>query len=437
MGCLWRALRATLLLVVGGIALIVGLGYVAAACAVRHTEKAWADSYESMEAFAARLPAQPDSPAARSLDQMTRPLGIRMFWTHEVAADEKEAREKETHEKALPVIVQMINTCGVRGADQCSPPSPEGAAFLQDEASHLRAIETQILEGGPLRWEQDLSKGFSGPIPYLVGHRQLQSLLLARAVMAADRDPQQAERSLEASWVLNGSLAERSALICRLMTVAVCGLQQGVLRTMKRPPDRWRPRMQQRTFATDLQLPYQSEAWGWRRFTAGTWGVFDLSSMESGETPPYSVLGTAGRILTAPYVRLSFAGASEALLRATEELRSKRRCDFDVAGYSQEVEESFPWWNTIGRVATPSLVSAWAALRRADLDRELTERVFLARDEHRATGRWPAAPVTSTVCEGLVWEQEPAADGTVTIRAREKPFPNDEPKSQWSIRLHP
>jgi hypothetical protein len=245
------------------------------------------------------------------------------------------------------------------------------------------------------------------------------------------------ERSLEASFVLNEDYAERPELISKLIAVAVSGMQGAVLRTVKSPSGRWPPRLRQRSFAADIRTPYQLEAWNWTRYTTGRWGIFDVNEMETGEPPPPSILGSTGRFLTAPYVRLGFAGVSQALLTATETLGSQKRCDFDVERYAKDFEDSFPHWNILGRIATPSVVRGFTSMRYADLDTELTAQVLAVRAARRTTGRWPSAAVASNVCEGIQWEPRAAGDGSVTIAASAKPFAKDDPNWRWSIRLRP
>lgn len=433
-GCLLRALRAYALFVLACTAVAVSLGYLAAARAVPRAEKAWADQVEPMESFVARYPPQPDSPAGLALDALTRPLGIQMCGPR---APDPPGSDK-TQFNFLQSLGSLIGDCGHSRNDDCPALPATAETFLEKEAPRLDAIETHILKGGPLHWVQDISKGVAAPFPSLLGHRQLSSVLLTRAMLHARRGrPEPAERSLEAAWVLNASFDERPDLLSRLITVSVSGMENAVLRTLKTPSDRWLPRMQQRTFAADIRTPYQLEAWNWTRFTVGLWGIFDVNYMESGETPPSSILGTAGRVLTTPYVRLSFAGVSEALLKASETLRSEKRCDFDVERYAREFEDSFPRWNILGRIATPSVVRGFTSMRYADLDRELTERVLAARAERHATGRWPSTPTPSTVCEGVVWESRADGDGSVTISPSVKPFATDDPHWRWSIRLRP
>jgi hypothetical protein len=433
-GCLLRALRAYALFVLACVAVGVSLGYLAAGRAVRRAERAWAERGEPMETFAGRFPERPDSPAGLELDRLTRPLGIQMCGPYE---SDPAGRDKARNE-FLQSVSRFLGDCGRSGNDQCAALPRETATFLERESRRLDAIETHILEGGALHWAQDIEKGVASPIPRLLGHRQIQSLILARALAhEAGGRPPAVERSLEASWVLNASYVERPELISRLIAIAVSGMQNAVLRTVRNPSDRWLPRVQQQRFAAGIRAPYQLEAWNWMLYTKGPWGILDVNEMESGEIPRPSLFGTPARFLTAPYVRLSFAGISEALLTATETLLSQKRCDFDVDRYAKDFEDSFPRWNILGRIATPSVVRGYISMRSADLDTELSEQVLAARASRRATGRWPSAPAPSTVCEGIVWEPRTAADGSITIGPNAKPFVTDAPNWRWSIRLRP
>lgn len=429
-----RAVRAYVIFVVVSLLLTVSVGYLAAGRAVHRTAKAWADAFEPMGSFVARYPKQPDSPAGRKLDELTRPLGIEMCGPRGATS----GGAKGPHDDLFQELGTHIGNCERAGSDECAPPSNQAQLFLERERARLDATETQILEGGPLRWEQDVSKGVAAPIPRLLGHRWLQNLLLTRALMHSGQGRlDAAERTLEASWILNASMTERPDLLSRLIAVAVTEMQHGVLRTMKAPSERWPPRMRQSVLDSDVRVPYQLEAWNWTRFTEASWGIFDVDYMESGEPPPRTLARATGQLLTAPYVRLSIAGMSEALLRASQELGPQRRCDLDLERYAKEFEESFPRWNILGRIATPSVVRTWASLRYANLDRELTAHVLAARGERRATGQWPSASLPSSTCEGVIWRQQPAGDGTFTIRASEKPFAAQDLNWRWSVHLHP
>jgi hypothetical protein len=430
-GCLLRALRAYLAFVLIVATLSVGLGYAAASRAHRVAERAWAERAESMQAFASRFPKQPDSPAALALDRLTRPLGIQMTPLRGTKARD------DSRDKLLSALGTALSGCGRSGTDDCAVP-PESVAYLDREAVRIDAVERHILEGGPILWEQDIDKGVGAPVPALLGERYLQSVLLGRALLQTQRGATEAaERSLEASLLLDAAYAERPELISRLIALAAAGMRHAVLRAIRQPSDRWREQLQRRTLFTDVWTPFQFEAWSWTRYSVGLWGIFDLDRMQDGREPARTMAGTVGRLLTAPYVRLCFAAASGVLLRSSEELARQRRCDFDVERFSKEVEASFASWNVLGRTAIPAVVRAFVSMRHGDLDRELTERVLQARAERRATGRWPTRPVASSVCEGVVWEAQTGADGSTRIRPSEPPFPAHDPKGEWSIRLRP
>jgi hypothetical protein len=169
-------------------------------------------------------------------------------------------------------------------------------------------------------------------------------------------------------------------------------------------------------------------------YTRGFWGVFDIDRIEPAQPPPGG-WRTIPRFLTTPYVRLSIAGFSDALLGAMRELRGERRCDRDIEAFGTEVHESIPRWNIIGRIAMPSVVRAWTTFRELDFDRELTERVLLARAERTTSGRWPGAGGASQVCESVSWDYE-TTSGALDIRPSERPFHVDS-GWDWSVRVRP
>ncbi len=431
-GCLFRALRSYALFLLCAVVLVEAIGYGLAAHRTSRADKAWASEAEAMDAFAARFPAAPDSPAALKLDELTRPLGVRMV--RRPSEPGRWSGENDELLKALSLAIVKLGR-STSGTPTRLPAAAE--ALLGRERARLDAIIHHILDGGSLRWEQDIAKGTGAPIPSLLGHRQLSSLLLGRAWIAArDGGFAEAESALDASWRLNSSYSDRPDLLSQLISVAVGSMEYGVLRHIPQPGPVWFDRIKDRSFVRRLPVSLQLEAWNWMHYTRGYWGVFDVSYMEDGRVPPRG-WGSIPRFLTTPYIRLSMSGMSEALLRARRDLGEQRRCDLDMESYSRQTEDSFPRWNIIGRIGIPPIVRAWASLRHADLDRELTERVLSARAERAASGRWPVASVPSAVCEGVSWDFEAAADSTLHIKASTQPFHEADPNWDWAIRVRP
>ena len=105
-------------------------------------------------------------------------------------------------------------------------------------------------------------------------------------------------------------------------------------------------------------------------------GVTDVAAMESGGDPPRGLAHVIVRLLSAPYLKLSAAGYSERLRLTAEELKRRNPCDVDVGTLSEQAREAIPRWNTIARIALPSVIRAWQPAVVMDLDAERTRAVI-------------------------------------------------------------
>jgi hypothetical protein len=426
-GCLLRAVGAYLVFGLLSLALAVACGYWISSRQLAEAEKAWAREYEPMAALAARFPRQTDSEGAKALDALARPMGIVFI---RLPSDEWDSEDPLF--KALQDVGSALSDAGVK------PFSPAAPSLLARETKSVSAIAAQILRGGPILWDRDINRAPGGPLPSLVAHRHMQSLLLARAHLEDLRGHQEAAaEALEASWVLNASMIERPELLCQLIASSVSGMQDGVLRSLRRPPSVWRDRTRGRPFSRNLTRSLRLEVWQYSNLANDSWGAFDLGAIESGAPPPVGVGGWLFRHATIPFVRVNLADFSEEARRAIAIVDRQTRCDLDVEGFSLQVEKSTPRWRVITRSALPPLLKSWLPMREADLRRELTGRVLEARAERAATGHWPAGETSSEVCEGLDWIYTVDRDGALVIRAAEDPFYADLPTRKLEHRLTP
>jgi hypothetical protein len=213
-------------------------------------------------------------------------------------------------------------------------------------------------------------------------------------------------------------------------------MEEGVLRVARLPPDPWLPRLRER-FAPDFHTPLQVDAQNYLRHAGGSWGFFDVAYMQEEQTPPAGFWSAIFRFLTAPYIRLNLAGLAERQAAAVRALESEKECDFDAGEYADEVKESLPRWNILGRISIPPLLRAWTSLRVADLDAEFTERILRARLARSQTGRWPTEPSPSEVCEGVSWVHEVGGDGSLALRTSDEPFLEEATKLPWRKTLRP
>ncbi len=425
-----RRLFLVLLAFLALVSMAEAFAFWLAARHVAQAKKRWARLGQPMDAFEARFPATPDSPAAERLDEMTRPLGIRMI----PRPGERVRWDGENGDELRALGAELIKMD--RPEFGSSPSLPAGAeTLLRRERDRLDAIVAHILEAAPLAWEMDVGKGAEAPILGLLGHRQLSSLLLGRAWFSArDGRIAEAEQALEASWRLNASYLQRPDLIPQLSAVVVAQMQHGVLRTFPNPANVWLARMEERPFGRNFTHALQLQAWNLLSYGRRSQGSFG-SRERRGPSIPRVGWGSIPEFLATPYTRLSVAGASEVLLRASRDLGSRRRCDVDTRLYAKELDDSLPRWNIIARIGTPSVALSWTAFRETDFDRELTERVLRARIVRTTSGSWPSSGGGSQVCEGVRWEYEPAPGGALDIRAKPRPFLPDDPRWDWALRL--
>lgn len=413
-----------------GLALL--LGYVLAWRSWRSEDAAWAARGLSMERFGAEHPVTHNSPAALRLDELTRFIGIEAVPGTQVPSRRPVDMTQEPVLRAVRAYMTQIES--VR-ADGVAPETPATVhAYLLENLGTLDAIEAHLIDGGPLVFEEDIAKSAAAPIPAFLGARNLHNVLLARATEALARGEwNRASRSLEACWRHSQALQKRADLISQLIVVAVSGTRNAVLRLWPQPTAEWIDRLKADDLRPHMLASYQNEIYSWRAFSRQHKGVRDLSELDGG-TPRY---GTAFnhifRFLSVPYVRLSFAGASEAMRESTDGLLKRDPCAFDPEQSNDIMRTRFPRWNIIGPSVASGLFGTWASVRNVMLDDEMTTAVMEA---HR---QWPVTPHSarrSQLCSGFSWVYESSNDERLTIRLEPTKMPAAKPLP-WTYVLIP
>jgi hypothetical protein len=389
-------------------------------------DRGWAESFESMEALLARYPSAPDSPAAMELADLAQRLGISM---HTAPAPETGPEEVR---RLQPLVTFVAAQAAKADDDVLEAPPPEVAEFLSGRAAEIDAVEARLLGRDPIAWAIDIRQGAGGPIPSLLGFRYLQSVLLARALVAARRgDAPAAQRALEASWRLNLAVRERPELICQLIAIAVDDLHDGVLRRVPAVPVEWAERVSSQDWRRALLRSYQAEALLFS-ITARNGGV---TAFRDRATGPVSLISRAGAVL---FLEWSIADYSEQMRRMAVELRQQDACAVDTEAVSRRTEDGLSRWNMLGRVAVPGLARSWDSAARAALGDELTRLVVLSRTPARApaSGAVLPAAVPSTVCAGLTWAVKTLPSGDIQIEADRNPFKSPTPTPLLAFRVH-
>ncbi len=292
-----------------------------------------------------------------------------------------------------------------RGVD---PAPPYLAAFLDRHAESLDAIRDHLIHGEKPVWEMDVDKMLAAPVPNLVGHLDIQKLLLGDALARAGAgDLDGALRDLEASWRLNRSLRDRPALITQLVAVAITRMQAGALRQLDGVPRFWRERLFEHDFRESFLNALRYEGWFWSE--AGDATLF------AGE------LKLTDRVVSrvaAPYVRYCLADMSGSLHERIRRLaRLDAVCDSDLARYGADLNVPVPRWNLLGEIAVPNLTNAIYRISSLELDLELTSKL-LELDAEKVPGA-----VESEACPGDRWIYRIGEDGASIALSREIEWP--------------
>ena len=343
----WRFLLWTVLGLIGlvTLAFIVILGVRAWAIQRQQAaDRAWASSFESMDALAARYPTAPNSPAAVKLASLARRLGLSLL----PPDPPLDGTSGASWEAVAPEAAQRFDPIRRFVSDQEARTDDGGTAAVPAAVTHalsamkvdLDAIEAHLVGPEPIVWAIDLRRGFDGPAPALWAFRHLGSALLARSFEAARAgDDRAAQQSLDAFSALVLSLSDRPELTSQLIVLAMDALRNGVLRQMSHVPGEWTAMVPGRTHTRALTRAIQAERLLGAMAARG-------SSIRTSETDS----ANANRFRLAGRKRLLdlwLADTSLRVQRLAAELGAQNPCETDVARLGGRAQADVPWWNPI------------------------------------------------------------------------------------------
>jgi hypothetical protein len=423
-GCIFRALTLYGVFVFSTWLLWLLLGHLAGWWMSRREERAWAATGMSMEALRARAPRHDDSAAAHELERLTDPLGVHVI--------RLPGRDSQIKDRPLyDAMVRFMGGLSKTGDDRYDAAPPEVRAFLDRHRAELVAVAAHFSSAPDIAWEMDIDMGPEAPIPSLLAHRHLNTLLLIEALERRRRgDDAGAGQMLDAARRHAEALAGRPERISQLIAIALAGQQGDVLRRVSGGTGPWDARLQQRRYHQDMLDGFQYEAYSWLVLNKTYRGVADL---EVSKPPPTGPLGWLVRISSAPYVQVGFSGISRHLRRAREIARSSDPCRMPGDELEKKVSAGIPRWDVLSTIAVPSVMRTVTSAAGADLDNELTRLVLQARSGGPAGGAAPLS-VKSRICEEVSWRHERRGDGRWTIKADPNPSALDPNRPQrWAF----
>jgi hypothetical protein len=398
--------------VLAGIVLVAAwltVGSLAGGRQQRAAEVAWAESFPGEGDPLSRFPKAAANASARRVEELAARLGIDAVPPN-VGRIQPEPADAMAIERMLTPILRAVGSQRTK-EDDVPPAMPEAVTTaLQAQAAVLEALETHLLGAPVPEWERDL--GLDRPLPRLSALRQLHSLLLARALVAAGRsDAGAAGRALAAADRLVTGLRGRPELICQIIAMSFDGFHHAVLRSAAAALAGTGRGPTAHDYRQSVLTALRLDAWRLGQVIPRA----GLGALEGG---PWSsegrLVATVTRPFVRPYFRYCAADYSQRVRRMALTLRATPPCALGELRLSHEPWRQIPRWNVLGRSGMPDLMRVWFTVGHLEREAELTRRVLELQSGAAAEGDHP-----SDVCPGLVWRYQAAPGGVLITVARE------------------
>lgn len=338
--------------------------------------------------------------AALELERLTARLGL------DTAPRWREERDRPDPVKGREAKAWLRETTDYRKAQiekserRIDAPPDRAAAFLVAHEAEIAAIRRHLLSGDTPRWEMRMDRLYAAPIPNLLGHIDLQKLLVTDALFHARQGRREvALDDLEAAWNLMQALADDPMLIVQLITISDARMILGLLRQIPAVPARFGERLRDHDFRGRFLTALRFEAW-----------VMTEIGKTGGLTGLSNVTDALGSSIARPYVQLCLAHTSDALRRRLDRLAQvEALCDYDLAARGADLDIHVPRWNAVGRLILPQLSGSLDRLAQLELDIEMTTRILDLERERIPRGG------ASSACPADRWTYEVVGDGDLRL----------------------
>ena len=285
----------------------------------------WARQFGTLEEALARFPPRDSNAAALELEALVARLGISIAPR---GLRTPPGLDRETSRPFIKVwnrgpLQPYFKSQLEKTGGPIDAPEPQLREWLLANRDALDHVVAFLLEGDTPRWMLHLDELHQMQIPNLLGHLQIQKVLLTDALMHLSQgDEETALERIEAGWRLNRSIADDPVLITQLIALSVFEFQVATLRHVASPPPVWKKRLDHSRIRERLLHALELQAWQTTRLDEPPYGWSDNPVQQ------------AATRLFAPYTRLCFADASSRLRVAIERVkgldylcdRDPRRC---------------------------------------------------------------------------------------------------------------
>lgn len=368
--------------------------------------------------YFAQFPVYRRNTAARQFDQIAADLG---FIPNDpgslILRVRREAeRAYQTIEETLSEFLQQQ---AAKVSGPLDPLPPALSAYLNAHKDAIAAAQSQILESEAPRWEMDFERmsELNYPFPGFVNVFNLQKLLLLSAI---DHDhkgrPDEALKTLEASWRLNQAIAQRPDLVSQMLASVVSEQQAGILRHLENVPTVWQTRLTEQSQHPSVIAGLQFDAW--LQYQISQNSLMHLIQRPGAVTDLEKLLATLSYWFSPAYgLALTVIDTTRTAHQALDQLSPLDICATPLPAAELILsQEKTAWWNSATAISPVVVARRWQAAGDRALTLELTQKVLQAKQLSQA-GQWPnqLPGLASEVCSGEKWVYERANDNTITL----------------------
>lgn len=394
----WRIwLAASLLLVLAATVTFLSLLSARSRGAQKIVMERWAETVGTPEDVEQRFPATEINGKARALIDHVAPLGLDIAPRYEEDYVRPPRALAQRFKQFKGQSSSWFNT-QLRRASGPPDPAPEVVSvFLDEFREDIDRLREELLSPEKPVWATDLSRHFTSPIPNLLGHVDLNIVLLADSLDALSRgDAAHAGRSLEAAWELAQLLDEVPIMISRLVRMNMVRSQVQVVR-LAPWLQHWAPRLGAQDLRTSIAEALMYEGWAWPQW-----------KFEPGEDD--GVMARMKLAVTGSMMRLGASDASERWRRTMIKLGELPSwCQPTLDRLAVRLDMPMPWWNVYGKMLAFDIEQAVRRVEHVQLQVELTRLVLETAAIRAETGDWPVGSdpwLRSRACPGDTWGYE-------------------------------
>lgn len=380
---------ALLLVVLFGLFTVTSLLSGRSRSAQRTVMERWAETIGTPDDVFAQHPTREMNPRALDLIDATLVFGVDSAPRDDKGMPRPERASTKRFKQFKAQNSRWLNNQLSKTSGPPDPPPEPVLAFLAEFRGDIDLVQGVLVGDAKPIWMRDLTLLYNAPIPNLLGHIDLNKLLLSDSLAALSAgDIGRAERALEAAWQLAELLADDPTLISQFVRLDMLRAQAAAVRQMPWL-DEWIPRLSTTDLRKSIEQSLFYEGWLWPQYDYGPGEKADI-------------LARVFQTINGPFMRLGSADASERWRRTIVKLQETPAwCRPALERLGVRLEIPVPWWNKFGAIMISDVDRTVERVAQAQLQFELTRKLLELAATRAETGNWPVGSepwLRSTAC---------------------------------------